>query len=99
MPDISITRELTPTKGRYVGTIAGVPGEAELSFSRASPTLVIAGEEDVVMPVAEVEAMHKAIAGSSFTVLPAVGHPSNLEDTFGWRRALEKFIGGVWSFD
>jgi hypothetical protein len=29
MPGIKITRELTRTKGRYVGTIAGVPGEAE----------------------------------------------------------------------
>lgn len=35
-------RELTATKGRYVGRIAGVPGEAELTFSRANPTLVIA---------------------------------------------------------
>ena len=42
MPDITITRELTPTKGRYIATIPGVPGESELTFSRTSPTLVIA---------------------------------------------------------
>ena len=42
MADITITRELTPTKGRYIATMPGVAGEAELTFSRASPTLVIA---------------------------------------------------------
>jgi predicted GNAT family acetyltransferase len=42
MPGITITRELTPTKGRYVGTVAGVAGEAQLTFSRTSPTLIIA---------------------------------------------------------
>ncbi|MFM9939028.1 MAG: GNAT family N-acetyltransferase [Hyphomicrobiaceae bacterium] len=42
MSDITITREMTATKGRYVGRIEGVEGEAELTFSRAGETLVIA---------------------------------------------------------
>lgn len=42
MSDMTITRELTATKGRYVGRIAGQTEEAELTFSRTSPTLVIA---------------------------------------------------------
>ena len=42
MANIRIVRELTPAKGRYIGRIDGVEGEAELTFSRASPTLVIA---------------------------------------------------------
>ncbi|MGQ0430722.1 MAG: GNAT family N-acetyltransferase [Gammaproteobacteria bacterium] len=42
MPDVAITRELTASKGRYVGRIQGVEGEAELTFSRAGPKLVIA---------------------------------------------------------
>lgn len=42
MAEIRIERELTPTKGRYVGRIDGVDGEAELTFSRTSPTLIIA---------------------------------------------------------
>jgi predicted GNAT family acetyltransferase len=40
--DVTVTRELTASKGRYVGRIAGVEGEAELTFSRANPQLVIA---------------------------------------------------------
>lgn len=42
MADVTVTRELTASKGRYVGRIAGVEGEAELTFSRANPRLVIA---------------------------------------------------------
>ncbi|MGE0630669.1 MAG: GNAT family N-acetyltransferase [Hyphomicrobiaceae bacterium] len=42
MAEVEITRELSPTKGRYVGRVAGIDGEAELTYSRASPTLVIA---------------------------------------------------------
>jgi uncharacterized protein len=41
MPDIAITREFaTPDKGRYVGLIDGVDGEAELTFVRTSPTVI-----------------------------------------------------------
>jgi predicted GNAT family acetyltransferase len=40
--DVTITRELAASKGRYVGRVAGVEGEAELTFSRANPQLVIA---------------------------------------------------------
>jgi predicted GNAT family acetyltransferase len=42
MAEVGITRELSGAKGRYVGRIAGVEGEAELTFSRANPELVIA---------------------------------------------------------
>lgn len=42
MPEPQISREMTPTKGRYVARVDGIAEEAELTFSRASPTLVIA---------------------------------------------------------
>lgn len=41
MAEISVARELTASGGRYVGRIAGVEGEAELTFSRAHPQLVV----------------------------------------------------------
>lgn len=41
MTNIDITREDTDTKGRYVATIDGVAGEGEMTFSKASPTLII----------------------------------------------------------
>jgi predicted GNAT family acetyltransferase len=42
MANIDIQREMAPTRGRYVARIEGVEGEAELTFSRTSPTLIIA---------------------------------------------------------
>jgi predicted GNAT family acetyltransferase len=45
MSKLTITRELTPTK--YVGRIAGQTDEAELTFSRANPALVIADHTEV----------------------------------------------------
>jgi uncharacterized protein len=37
---IAITREMNLAKGRYVGRIDGVDGEAELTFVRTSPTQI-----------------------------------------------------------
>ena len=42
MAGIAITRELMPTKGRYVALIDRVEGEAELTFSYSNATLVSA---------------------------------------------------------
>ncbi|THF61646.1 GNAT family N-acetyltransferase [Pseudothauera rhizosphaerae] len=47
MADIEITREDSPTRGRCVGRIAGIEGEAELTFSKAGPELLIADHTGV----------------------------------------------------
>jgi hypothetical protein len=47
---ISVTRELQATHGRYVAKIEGFPDEAELTFSRREPSIVIA--EHTGTPVA-----------------------------------------------
>lgn len=36
-----------PTRGRYVARIEGVAGEAELTFSKTTPTLIIADHTEV----------------------------------------------------
>jgi predicted GNAT family acetyltransferase len=45
--EITITREDQPTRGRYVARMAGIDAEAELTFSRTSPTLIIADHTGV----------------------------------------------------
>jgi uncharacterized protein len=40
MPNTTISREMTTAKGRYVGLIEGVSGEAELTFVRISATKI-----------------------------------------------------------
>jgi uncharacterized protein len=39
--DITITLEEASGKGRYVAHVAGMPEPGEMTFSRASPTLII----------------------------------------------------------
>jgi predicted GNAT family acetyltransferase len=47
MTDPTITREDTPSKGRYVARVEGIDAEAELTYSRTSPTLIIADHTEV----------------------------------------------------
>ncbi len=42
-----IIREVGPTKGRYVATVDGIDAEAQLTYSRSSPTLIIADHTEV----------------------------------------------------
>jgi predicted GNAT family acetyltransferase len=50
MANVTVTRELHPARGRYVGRVAGHAGEAELTFERAGPGLVIA--DHTLTPIA-----------------------------------------------
>jgi predicted GNAT family acetyltransferase len=47
MAEVKITREEGPTKGRYVARVDGIDEEAELTYSRSSPTLIIADHTGV----------------------------------------------------
>lgn len=49
MPDIQIEREDEGGHGRYVGRMEGVPGEAELLFTRVSADLVTADHAEAPM--------------------------------------------------
>jgi len=47
MPEVTITRTDTETKARYAATVPGVDGEAELTLSKVSGTLIIADHTGV----------------------------------------------------
>jgi 3-oxoadipate enol-lactonase len=59
------------------------------------PTLVVCGEEDVITPVADSEAMSRGITGSRLAVIPKAGHLSNLEDPAEYNRVLQDFLSGL----
>ena len=59
------------------------------------PTLVVCGEEDVITPPADAEALHAGIAGSTLELIPKAGHLANLEAPDAFNRALEAFRGRV----
>ena len=56
------------------------------------PTLVVCGEQDVITPVADSEAMQKAIAGATLKVIPKAGHLSNMENSTAYNEALLGFL-------
>ncbi|MBX6330865.1 MAG: alpha/beta hydrolase, partial [Gemmatimonadaceae bacterium] len=59
------------------------------------PTLIIAGEEDVLAPLRDAEAMHRAIAGSRLEVIPGAGHVSNIERPAAFNAVVSGFASAV----
>lgn len=75
-----------------LGAIKTRPDSTPLLGAIGCPTLIVAGEEDVIIRLDEAEAMHGAIAGSSLVTLPRVGHLSNLEAPPAFNRAVQTFL-------
>lgn len=78
--------------------LAGLGSRADSGDTLAGirvPTLVLVGEEDVLTPPPEAEAMAAAITGSRFEVIPAAGHLSNLENPTAYRDALTRFLDSL----
>lgn len=83
--------------------VAGVVGALEALMSRPDstatlatvnvPTLVVAGEEDVLTPPAEARAMHAAIAGSRLEIISGAGHVSNVERPAAFNHVTSEFLG------
>jgi 3-oxoadipate enol-lactonase len=70
-------------------------GACDLRAGLASikvPTAIVVGEEDYATPPAMAEAMHKAIAGSTLTVLPGARHLTPLERPDDIALALGKLL-------
>jgi pimeloyl-ACP methyl ester carboxylesterase len=67
------------------------PDSTPLLASIACPTTIVAGEEDAIIPAAESDAMHRAIAGANLVRLPRVGHLSNLEAPSAFNDVLAAF--------
>jgi len=67
----------------------------DLLGSIKCPTLIIAGEEDALIPFSEAETMHAQIAGSQFHLLPKAGHLVNLEQPAAFQQVFEKFLGSA----
>jgi pimeloyl-ACP methyl ester carboxylesterase len=78
--------------------LAGLAARADSSPTLREirvPTLIVCGVEDVITPVAESEAMHKAVPGSRLELIPKAGHLSNLEAPAAYNAALKSFLEGL----
>jgi pimeloyl-ACP methyl ester carboxylesterase len=56
------------------------------------PTLIIAGAEDTLMPLAAMQQMHGAIRGAQFQTIDAAGHLPSLERRAGFDLVLQQFL-------
>jgi len=56
------------------------------------PTLIIAGQEDTLIPLADMQKMQGAIRGASFETVPLAGHLPNLEQPAAFDASLQRFL-------
>jgi 3-oxoadipate enol-lactonase len=56
------------------------------------PTLVVVGDEDIVTPLTDADAMHRDITTSQLVVLSRAGHVSNLEVADEFSSTLASFL-------
>lgn len=75
--------------------LATRPDSTALLGTIRCPTLIVAGGEDALTPVALHEAMHARIAGSRLEVIGEAGHLSNLECPAEFSRVLRDFLSQV----
>lgn len=59
------------------------------------PTLIIAGAEDALIPLAQAETMRRRIPSSQLVVVPECGHLINLEQPTHFQNAVSSFLATV----
>jgi pimeloyl-ACP methyl ester carboxylesterase len=57
-----------------------------------APTLIIAGSEDEITPLADAELMRREIRGSQLKIIEGAGHLSSIEQPEQFNRALREFL-------
>jgi pimeloyl-ACP methyl ester carboxylesterase len=80
--------------GALHGLAAREDSRATLGAIRV-PTLVLVGEEDVLTPPSEAEAMAAAIPNARLERIPHAGHLANLENPQAVNTALGRFLAGL----
>ena len=97
-PDVVQAARAMMMKMSVAGISAVQRGMAERPDSVATlatinvPTLIVAGEEDVVASRADAELMHKNIAGSMLRVIPRAGHYAVFEQPEAAAGLLREFL-------
>jgi pimeloyl-ACP methyl ester carboxylesterase len=75
-----------------IGALMGRPDSTPDLPRISCAALVIVGELDEITPVADSEAMQRAIPRSTLSIIPGAGHLSNLEQPEPFSRALGDFL-------
>jgi len=73
--------------------IAQRADSTDLLATITCPTLVLAGEQDALIPASLQQDYAAKIPSAQFSVVPHAGHLSNLEQPEGFLQALKGFLG------
>ena len=73
----------------------GRPDSTPILGGIAQPTLILCGDEDVLTPPADSQAMHAAIERSRLEIIEGAGHLSNIERPRAFSDALASFLASV----
>lgn len=100
-PDLAAAARKLMSKSSVPGIVAVQQGMAARPDSVPTlatinvPTLVVAGEEDVTTPLADLQAIHRGIAGSQMVVIPKAGHYAIFERSGDVGGAIRKFLDAL----
>ncbi|MFN8571447.1 MAG: alpha/beta fold hydrolase [Gemmatimonadaceae bacterium] len=75
-----------------LGALKQRPDSAATLATVDVPTLIVVGDEDALTPVAESQAMHQMIRGSSLETICGAGHLSNLERPAAFNHVMSEFL-------
>jgi pimeloyl-ACP methyl ester carboxylesterase len=78
---------------RAVKRLRDRPDSTPQLASISVPTLVLTGEEDVIISLDDSRALATGIAGATLSVLPASGHLENLETPDAFNAAVLAWLG------
>lgn len=87
--------EIHPLGFRYAAIALDSADTREVLPNITVPTLVLWGDQDTVTPLTEAQALHAAIPGAQFEVIPGAGHLSNLEQPAIFNQNLSAFLERV----
>lgn len=91
---ITATASVEGVAGALEG-MAERPDSTGLLGEIDAPTLVIAGEHDVIAPMAEAETLAAGIPGARLVTIPGAGHVTCMEAPGAFNAALVTFLGGL----
>lgn len=81
-----------------VGALAAMrdrPDSTSMLNQIQVPTLIIHGQDDQIIPVAEAKAMAKEIPNAELVIIPGAGHVPNLEQPDSYNDAVIDFLDSV----
>lgn len=92
---VSLNAATAPSPTGYVYQLAALAGWSSvplLPFLDV-PTLILAGDEDQVVPPVNSQFLHALIAGSTLHLIPGGGHLFPISHSDQFRRELDTFLG------